>query len=193
MKRLIDIQSRLKAGKTAFNSFGGYKYRSLETILEEVKPLLKEHSLLLNITDEVLMIGTRFYVKATARVVDPTGKLIAESSAFAREEESKKGMDSSQITGSCSSYSRKYAVSALFLIDDSKDADALNVKPEFTEAKLKDYPDSRMKKNEQIWSSMFASGTTQESLIKQIESQFVLNFDQKNQIDFIFKQATQKE
>lgn len=126
MRRLIEIQNSLKAPKNQRNNFGNYNYRSCEDILEAVKPLLKKQGLALIIRDEVIATDGRFYIKATATLWDEEGKQIAETSAFAREEEQKKGMDASQLTGSTSSYARKYALNGLFAIDDTKDADATN-------------------------------------------------------------------
>lgn len=137
-QKLSQIISKLKAPKNQHNKFGGYKYRSCEDILEAVKPLLVENNLTLTISDEIIVLGSgtslrtgddaifgeRFYVKATAKLTD--GEHTIETSAFAREEFNKKGMDASQITGSASSYARKYALNGLFLIDDTKDADATN-------------------------------------------------------------------
>lgn len=117
--KLAEIQRTLNAPKNQFNSFGKYKYRSCEDILEGVKPLL--NGLFLSISDEVVLIGTRHYVKATARITD--GETTHEATALAREEESKKGMDAAQVTGATSSYARKYCLNGLFGIDDSKDAD----------------------------------------------------------------------
>lgn len=124
VKSLLAIQSALKAPKGQFNKFGGYSYRSCEDILEAVKPLLAQYGVLLTLTDEIVEIGGRFYVRATAQVTD--GDSGAVVTAYAREEESKKGMDGSQITGSASSYARKYALNGLFCIDDTKDSDATN-------------------------------------------------------------------
>ena len=126
MKRLIEIQQALKAPKGQTNSFGGYKYRSCEDILEALKPLLAEHKLLILLNDEIVNVESRFYVKATASLMDEEGKEIAHTTAFAREEESKPKMDGSQVTGSASSYARKYALNGLFAIDDVKDSDATN-------------------------------------------------------------------
>lgn len=123
--KLAAVQSALKAPKSQRNSFGNYNYRSCEDIVESVKPLLKQNGLLLNLTDELVMIGDRFYVKATAVVYDFDGGCVA-TTAFAREEASKKGMDGSQVTGASSSYARKYALNGLFAIDDTKDSDATN-------------------------------------------------------------------
>lgn len=127
MKKLVAVQAALKAPKGQFNKFGGYKYRSCEDILEAVKPLLLEQGLQLTITDEPVEVGGRIYIKATATITD--GSETVTVSGYAREAESKKGQDESQITGSASSYARKYALNGLFLIDDTKDADATNEKP----------------------------------------------------------------
>lgn len=128
---LLDIQSRLKAPKGQTNNFGHYKYRSAEDILEAVKPLLKENGCFLTISDDIVIVGSRIYVKAT--VVLSFGKDTIQTTAFARESESKSGMDASQITGAASSYARKYALNGLFCIDDTKDADALNTNKEYTQ------------------------------------------------------------
>jgi len=119
-KRLAEIQQQLKAPKNQRNNFGNYNYRSCEDIVEAVKPLLGELSLV--ISDSIEMIGERYYVKATGKLSD--GKETIEVSAYARETATKKGMDDAQLTGSCSSYSRKYMLNGMFAIDDTKDADA---------------------------------------------------------------------
>lgn len=123
-QRVGDIQHKLKAPKGQYNSFGKYNYRSCEDILEGVKPLLKEHDLALLIDDEIVQIGERYYVKATAKITD--GREIVSATAYAREPDTKKGMDESQITGATSSYARKYALNALLCIDDTKDADTMD-------------------------------------------------------------------
>lgn len=125
MKESVIIQSELKAPKNQMNKFGGYKYRSAEDILEAVKPLLKITGCYLTISDSMELIGERYYVKATATLTNPDGDSISVC-AYAREEETKKGMDASQITGAASSYARKYALNGLFCIDDTKDSDATN-------------------------------------------------------------------
>lgn len=124
MEQLIKIQNELKAPKNQRNNFGNYNYRNAEDILEAVKPLLFANKCSLILTDTIELIGTRYYVKATARFSN--GKDALEVTAYAREEETKKGMDGSQITGASSSYARKYALNGLFLIDDTKDSDATN-------------------------------------------------------------------
>ena len=123
-QRVGDIQHKLKAPKGQYNSFGKYNYRSCEDILEGVKPLLKEHNLALLIDDEIVQIGERYYVKATAKITD--GIECVSATAYAREPDTKKGMDESQITGATSSYARKYALNALLCIDDTKDADTMD-------------------------------------------------------------------
>lgn len=125
MKELIVIQSELKAPKSQFNKFGGYKYRKAEDILEAVKPLLAKQKCTLTITDDIVMVGNRIYVKATATIKNEKGEC-ETTTGWAREEESKKGMDGSQITGASSSYARKYALNGLFAIDDNADSDTTN-------------------------------------------------------------------
>ena len=125
-EKLAAVQKVLKAPKNQYNSFGKYAYRSCEDILEAAKPLCIENGLVLTISDEIMEVGGRIYVKATALVADvESGDVVAVTSS-AREPEDKKGMDSSQITGAASSYARKYALNGLFAIDDTKDADATN-------------------------------------------------------------------
>lgn len=125
-QKLIAIQSELKAPKSQYNGFGKYHYRNVEDILEALKPLLKEHKLVLTISDDIVQVGGRIYVKATALLED--GEKTVTATAYARESETRKGMDDSQLTGSTSSYARKYALNGLFLIDDTKDADGMDNK-----------------------------------------------------------------
>jgi hypothetical protein len=123
LEKLIKIQSELKCPKNQYNSFGGFKYRSCEDILETVKPILSKYNMLLVINDEIVQVSDRVYVKATATIYDAeTGKSIS-TCAFAREALAKTKQDDAQITGTASSYARKYALNGLFLIDDAKDAD----------------------------------------------------------------------
>lgn len=124
IEKLLKIQQELKAPKGQKNSFGGYNYRSCEDILESVKPLLKEYKCVLTLNDELVQVGERYYIKAIAVITDTESGNTYTNIAFAREEESKKGMDASQITGATSSYARKYALNGLFAIDDTKDADS---------------------------------------------------------------------
>lgn len=122
IEKVAKIQLTLKAPKSQFNKFGKYNYRSCEDIMEGVKPLL--NGLLLTVSDEMELVGDRIYVKATATITD--GENSVKNSAFARESLTKKGMDDSQITGTASSYARKYALNGLFCIDDTKDADSMD-------------------------------------------------------------------
>ena len=127
MEKLFKIQQTLKAPKDLYNKFGEYKYRSCESILEALKPLLSETKTVLTITDDLVQLGERFYVRATATLYDSeTGKELHHCQAYAREVEAKTKMDAAQITGAASSYARKYALNGLFCIDDVKDPDATN-------------------------------------------------------------------
>lgn len=119
---LVEVQSELKAPKGQYNSFGKYNYRSTEDILEGLKPILKEKNLVLVVFDDVVQVSDRVYIKSTAKLSYDQETI--EVTAFARESLTKKGMDDSQITGTASSYARKYALNGMFLIDDSKDADS---------------------------------------------------------------------
>lgn len=125
MKELITIQTELKAPKSQYNKFGGYKYRKAEDILEAVKPILQKQKCTLVMTDDIVMVGNRIYVKSTATLKNSSGETEI-SVGYAREEETKKGMDGSQITGASSSYARKYALNGLFAIDDNTDSDITN-------------------------------------------------------------------
>ena len=124
--KLVNIQEKLKAPKNQYNSYGKYSYRNCEDILEALKPLLKANKCTLVLEDNVVLIGERYYIKSTAFFTDlETGHFIT-CSAYAREEENKKGMDGSQVTGASSSYARKYCLNGLLLIDDTKDSDFTN-------------------------------------------------------------------
>lgn len=125
-EKLQLIQTELKAPKNQYNSFGKYKYRSCEDIQEGVKPLLEQTKTSLVVGDEIIMVGERYYVKATATLMDCESEDVVTNTSYAREEESKKGMDGSQVTGTSSSYARKYALNGLFCIDDTKDSDSTN-------------------------------------------------------------------
>lgn len=124
--KLMNVQSELKAPKNQYNSFGKYAYRSCEDILEALKPVLLKHKAAVIVTDDIVFVDGRHYVKATVKFIDAETGEVVENSALAREEESKKGMDACQLTGATSSYARKYALNGLFCIDDTKDSDATN-------------------------------------------------------------------
>ena len=141
-QRVMMVQSELNAPKNQFNKFGGYRYRNCEDIFNAVKPLLKKYLLSLFVTDDVVIEGERYYIKTTATVFDTLSDEALINTAYAREEESKKGMDSSQVTGASSSYARKYALNGLFLIDDVKDSDTTN-----TETKVPFKNEDIMKEN----------------------------------------------
>lgn len=150
MNKLQEIQHKLKAPKGQYNSFGKYKYRSCEDILEAVKPILNEVGCTLTLSDEIILIGDRYYVMATARL---KGENVDETvTAFAREDAEKKGMDGSQITGTASSYARKYALNGLFCIDDTKDADTDEYAQQTSKKKPAEAP-VEQKKEKQVFDS----------------------------------------
>lgn len=149
-EKLLNVQNQLKAPKNQYNSFGKYNYRNCEDILEAVKPLCKAYNAVCYLTDEIVMIGDRYYVKATACFVDvETGEGMS-AIAYAREEETKKGMDGSQVTGASSSYARKYALNGLFDIDDTKDSDTTNTHGKDTEAKPESKPKEKTPREQLI-------------------------------------------
>lgn len=142
VKNLTEIQAELRAPKSQYNDFGKYHYRNAEDILQAVKPLLQKYRCQLTISDDIIAVGDRIYVKAICTITDQDGNTETVT-AFAREASSKKGMDDSQVTGTASSYARKYALNGLFLIDDTKDADtnqfrqqqdASKITPEFLQS-----------------------------------------------------------
>lgn len=139
-EKLMNIQKELKAPKCQYNSFGKYKYRSCEDILESVKPLLEKYKVTIILTDKLEQIGERYYIRAMAILFDTESNNSIENTAYAREEETKKGMDGSQITGTSSSYARKYALNGLLLIDDTKDADTDEFTKENNKEKAKEEP-----------------------------------------------------
>ena len=123
-EKLQKIQCELKAPKNLYNSFGKYKYRNAEGICEAVKPMLEKHKVILTLSDDIIQVGERYYIKATASLKDVESDGFVDITAMARESLDKKGIDESQITGTASSYARKYALNGLFLLDDTKDADS---------------------------------------------------------------------
>lgn len=125
--KLFNIQQKINAPKNQRNNFGNYNYRSCEDILEAIKPLLSENKCVLKLSDEIIYTGERYHVKAIATLTDIETGEKESANGWAREEESKKGMDGSQITGASSSYARKYALNGLFCIDDNKDSDSTNI------------------------------------------------------------------
>lgn len=179
-EKLLAIQTKLKAPKGQYNSFGKYSYRSAEDILEAVKPLNAEQGVLLTITDEIKEIGGRVYVVATATVSDGTDTL--QVSAFAREPENKKGMDESQITGATSSYARKYALNGLYAIDDNKDADTNEHKQQQDNAPKKQPAQKQQQKQQE---QGFTEQELHELVEKYVRNIEALGVDRAKLIEFV--------
>jgi hypothetical protein len=154
-EKIVQIQKDLKAPKNQINSFGKFAYRSCEDILEGLKPLLHKYALRQTITDEVELIGDRYYVRAIVKVTD--GENSEQVSAFAREPLSKKGMDDSQVTGTASSYSRKYALNGMWLIDDTKDSD------------VKEEPKNKLKPDTDRWDVAIQNVIQQKITVEKID------------------------
>lgn len=166
-EKLLNVQTELKAPKGQFNAFGKYKYRSCEDILEALKPVLNKYKLTFFINDEIVEVNNRNYVKATITIINiekPDEQI--QTSALAREEETKKGMDGSQITGASSSYARKYALNGMFMIDDTKDSDSTNThgKDKTEQEKVKDFLNSRNGMIERL--SEYVKGDKLERMLK---------------------------
>jgi hypothetical protein len=175
---LVKIQNELKAPKSQFNAFGKYKYRNCEDILEALKPLLLKYNATLVVFDEIVLIGERYYVKATASFVCNNEGYF--NTAYARESLDKKGMDDSQITGTASSYARKYALNGLFLIDDTKDADSMDNAKEETAPEKEWYNDFDKHKEKMI--ERINKGEAVEVIIESIESKYKLSKEVKSKI-----------
>ena len=166
-EKLLNVQTELKAPKGQFNAFGKYKYRSCEDILEALKPVLNKYKLTFFINDEIVEVNNRNYVKATITIINiekPDEQI--QTSALAREEETKKGMDGSQITGASSSYARKYALNGMFMIDDTKDSNSTNThgKDKTEQEKVKDFLNSRNGMIEKL--SEYVKGDKLERMLK---------------------------
>ena len=179
MSELIKIQAELKAPKGQFNDFGKYKYRSAEDILEAVKPICHAHGCYVTLSDELVCVGERYYIRATATLWNKDNDPVNYVTAYAREEESKKGMDGSQVTGTSSSYARKYALNGLFAIDDTKDSDATNIgdtEPKTTEPKPNYFVceecgniiTKSKKKSGELWEAADIAGYTKKKFGKQM-------------------------
>lgn len=187
MKELQMIQSVLKAPKGQFNKFGGYKYRSCEDIVEAVKPLLKTYECVLTMSDDLVLIWDRYYIKATATLINKEWKQIV-TTGYAREEESKKWMDGSQITWSSSSYARKYALNGLFAIDDGVDSDSTN---KWEEKKEEKSEDKQWITKEQVlslkdkaeWVTKFASA---EDMINKLRESYLISKDNAKALENIY-------
>lgn len=178
-EKLMNVQSKLIAPKGQYNSFGKYNYRNCEDILEAVKPLLLENKLTLKFIDDIVVKGDRYYVKATAVLTDVETGEKEEAPGLAREEESKKGMDGSQVTGSSSSYARKYALNGLFCIDDTKDSDTTN-KP------IKKLSESQIKR---LYAISNKAGYDNEKLKRLVSKKYEKEIDDltKDEYDYICK------
>ena len=163
-EKLLNVQTELKAPKGQFNAFGKYKYRSCEDILEALKPVLNKYKLTFFINDEIVEVNNRNYVITIINIEKPDEQI--QTSALAREEETKKGMDGSQITGASSSYARKYALNGMFMIDDTKDSDSTNThgKDKTEQEKVKDFLNSRNGMIEKL--SEYVKGDKLERMLK---------------------------
>lgn len=188
-EKLLNVQQGLKAPKSQYNVFGKYNYRNAEDILEAVKPLLAKEKLVLILKDELVNIGDRYYIKATASLIDVEKEFTTptiEVTAYAREEESKKGMDGSQVTGASSSYARKYALNGLFCIDDTKDSDTTNDgekgqdKPSTTKAKGQ-LSETQIKR---LFALGKAAGYDSATVIDQIQKKFKKEPDQLTKLEY---------
>lgn len=193
LKSLKKLQINLKVPKEQRNNFGKYNYRSCEDILEEVKKVLdKENDCTLFLQDELVMLGGRFYVKATATYTN--GKENISVSAYAREEEEKKGMDGSQITGSASSYARKYALNGLLLIDDTKDADFTNTGQKTQPNILqKTQAKTKIQLNEKQWIKTIEAIMSGEKTIEQVIAACELTEKQTAELEFLAKSEPSEE
>lgn len=190
--KLMLIQASLKAPKNQRNNFGGYNYRSCEDILEAVKPLLYETQTTLSIADEVVAIGDRVYVKATATLKDcETWDVIEQTTAYARESETKKWMDDAQITWASSSYARKYALNWLFCIDDVKDPDATNTHWKSEKSEKKEEKKSETKSNPSWW---FQKAVANKDFMRQClsEDDYIEKIKWKYEIDEIVEWQLRK-
>lgn len=194
-ERFIAFQCELKAPKNQYNSFGKYKYRSAEDILEALKPLEAKHGIMIIVSDEVVAVGNRVYVKATARAIDAQSETQQEiiGTAYARESDEKKGMDASQITGTASSYARKYALNGLFCIDDTKDADTDAYTQQISQKTAQTKPQSavnsnicestRTELNNAIKQAVSNSGKTMKDIMEAVQKEIGKTAKQFNEDD----------
>lgn len=204
---LLTVQMELKAPKSQYNKFGGYNYRSTEDILQAVKPLLKKDNDHLSLSDEPIMVGDWHYIKATATFTDKNDKTTV-STGYAREAANKKGMDDSQITGTASSYARKYALNGLFLIDDNKDTDTdeyhkqqrSSTWQQPTRKRPAPQKQSQLQKNQQEYKKLrqqiieaFSGDMTIDSANKQIQQMAGINNDDSVEVKYQKMVKTAKE
>ncbi len=177
-KRLMELQHELKAPKNLYNNFGKYKYRNAEGILEAVKPMLKKYNMTMIISDEIVQIGERYYIKAVVTLFDVESDDYMSAEALARESLDKKGMDDSQITGTASSYARKYALNGLFLLDDTKDADSDEYHEQTNnESQLKDVITAEQMGKIKL--ELLRTGVTEEQICETYEVKSLNDFTQE--------------
>ncbi len=188
-EKLLSVQSRLKVSKENFNDFGKYKYRNCEDILEAVKPLCKDVGAVITLSDKLEQIGNRFYIVAQAKFTDIENGESIGVTAYAREDETKKGMDLAQITGSTSSYARKYALNGLLAIDDTKDSDTTNSgdKPAIKSGDKKDDDKATTQATTQaptmpVEASESSKGNLTQSQLKQIQEASVAKWGDKSKL-----------
>ncbi len=174
--KLNQVQVNLEAPKNQYNSFGKYDYRSCEDILKGLKDLLKETKSAVTISDTVKQIGDRYYIEATAKFIDVETSEFVESTALAREDESKKGMDLAQVTGSVSSYARKYALNGLFAIDDAKDSDSTNTTSKGAKSENKQSTNKTNSINEsqikRLYAIAYSKGISKDKVNDQVSTKF---------------------
>lgn len=188
-KKIGSIQFELKAPKSQYNSFGKYKYRNAEDILEAVKPLLNKYEMCMSVSDDIVEVGGRIYVKATVKVYDDSNYV--ETTAFAREEENKKGQDSAQLTGGTSSYARKYALNGMFLIDDTKDADATNTHGKELE-KPTAQPAPVRSKISDLNKVKIALGDNREAVLSQLRASYIITSEEAKSLGLTEEEMKQQ-
>ena len=192
-QKLINVQTSLKVPKNHFNSFGKYSFRNCEDILEGLKPLLKEQKLSIIISDNIEMVGDRYYVKATVRLQDTESESSIISTAYAREDENKKGSDLAQLTGATSSYARKYALNGLFAIDDTKDSDATNDHGKGQQSTNKPLSEGQVKRLFAIGNSKGVSATDiKKAVLKEFKKDKIENLT-KSEYDAIVRRLEAKD
>lgn len=188
LKKTFDIQQELKVPKNQRNTFGNYNFRNCEDIMEASKPICAKHNCLLTCSDELIQVGDRYYVKATATLFDIDSEESISTSACAREEETKKGMDASQITGASSSYARKYALNGLLQLDDNKDADTNEYKKQQNKGNQKSTVKKVDKPIEMIDANQIKVIHTLFTKIEKSESQVFKNFTNDKAKENVYNQ-----
>lgn len=179
-EKLSNIQNEMNVPKDLYNSFGGYNYRNAESILEAAKPVCKKYRATLTIQDKIMELCGRFYVEAIARLSDWDSDDFIENKAYAREADQKKGMDESQVTGSCSSYARKYALNGLFNLDDVKDADSNELGMESKNKSEKPKTQSKVQQKSKTPSTNVAKDPAEIKLATKDQIDIIINYSQEN-------------